>query len=207
MRRVSTVLLGAAGVLRWAGQALALLPKREKEGSFLQAAIVFVLVISETALAHAQTFEGLGFPSAQSVESSAYGVSADGSVVAANSRTNGANEAFLWTAATGWVGLGFAPGRQSSGANAISADGSVVVGFGGEAIRWSAATGMVGLGFLPGGNASDALGVNSNGSVVVGYSNGVGTSSEAFRWTATSGMVGLGNLTVPERQPSIGNKC
>jgi probable HAF family extracellular repeat protein len=86
-----------------------------------------------------------------------------------------------------------------SGATGVSADGSVVVGygsseFGNQAFRWTKSDGMVGLGDLPGGSIfSWAYGVSSDGSVVVGYSTSA-DGPEAFRWTESDGMVGLGDL-------------
>lgn len=83
-------------------------------------------------------------------------------------------------------------------ANAISADGSTVVGdretlAGEEAYVSSGVGSIVDLGDLPGGIvASSAGGVSSDGSVVVGW----GTSAsgvEAFRWTQSAGMIGLGD--------------
>ncbi len=98
-------------------------------------------------------------------------------------------------------GLGGLPGGQFfAEASAVSADGSVVVGFGtsasgySEAFRWTEASGMVGLGYLPGGVNSRATGVSADGSVVVGDGNTT-VAIEPFRWTAGSGMVGLGNLS------------
>jgi probable HAF family extracellular repeat protein len=101
-------------------------------------------------------------------------------------------------------GLGFLPGRDSSSAAGVSANGTVVVGFSNrphfpgiippEAFRWTAASGMVGLGFLAGGNFSNATGVNADGTVVVGRSLDASGRGQAFRWTAASGMVGLGSL-------------
>lgn len=87
-------------------------------------------------------------------------------------------------------------------ANAISANGAVVVGQsssanGLEAFRWTADGGIVGLGDLPGGVfESSASGVSADGSVVVGSGNmtSVGSGTEAFRWTSQGGMVGLGDL-------------
>jgi probable HAF family extracellular repeat protein len=112
----------------------------------------------------------------------------------------GGNEAFRWTQATGMVGLGDLPGGSfQSDARGVSADGSVVVGYGNsgtgfQAFRWTQATGMVGLGYLPGGSFSSAAdGVSADGSVVVGYGNS-GTGFQAFRWTQATGMVGLGYL-------------
>ena len=108
--------------------------------------------------------------------------------------------------AASFQGLGDLPGGSfGSGALGVSADGSVVIGYGNsasgyEAFRWTAGGGMVGLGDLPGGIFSSvANGVSADGLVVVGYSSSAysGSSSrEAFRWTAGGGMVGLGDLPV-----------
>lgn len=99
-----------------------------------------------------------------------------------------------------FLGLGDLPGGGFwSEAYGVSADGSVVVGYGlgangREAFRWTEAGGMVGLGDLPGGSFwSEARGVSADGSTVIGFSlreNG----QEAFRWTEAGGMVGLGVL-------------
>jgi len=107
-----------------------------------------------------------------------------------------------------FMGLGDLPGGEAgSYAFGVSADGSVVVGYGHtaagiEAFRWTSGGGMVGLGDLPGGLVySYATGVSADGSVVAGPSmsaNGTVTPSligtETFRWTADGGMVGLGDL-------------
>ncbi|MCU7241850.1 MAG: PEP-CTERM sorting domain-containing protein [Microcystis aeruginosa WS75] len=153
--------------------------------------------------AQAASFQGLGDLPGGSFESSAYGVSANGSVVVGEGNDTGATgtEAFRWTQGTGMVGLGdLSGGSFVSSAGGVSADGSVVVGQsysanGSEAFRWTQATGMVVLGYLPGGGlvSNSAIGVSANGSVVVGFAisaNGV----EAFRWTQATGMVGLGDL-------------
>jgi probable HAF family extracellular repeat protein len=151
--------------------------------------------------AQAASFQGLGDLPGGSFESSAYGVSANGSVVIGYSKIANGEEAFRWTQATGMVGLGdLLGGSFSSAAYGVSANGSVVVGQsysanGSEAFRWTQATGMVVLGYLPGGGlvSNGAIGVSANGSVGVGLAisaNGV----EAFRWTQATGMVGLGDL-------------
>ena len=156
---------------------------------------------------------GLGTlgPSISQLDSGAYGVSADGSVVVGGSQTAGGNgpNAFRWTAATGMVNLGTFPGtdtRLSSGASDVSADGSVVIGTGStvsgfqlysQAFRWTAASGFVSLGDLPGGALdSGASDVSADGSVIVGNGSGNNTFTlgEGYRWTAASGMVGLGDL-------------
>ena len=107
--------------------------------------------------------------------------------------------------AVAFQGLGFLPGGNSSTANGVSADGSVVVGSAcsnsaapplscfAQAFRWTQATGMIGLGFLAGDTQSAAMGVNADGSVIVGQSGDFGT--RAFRWTASTGMASLGTGT------------
>jgi probable HAF family extracellular repeat protein len=105
-------------------------------------------------------------------------------------------------AAAQFIRLGYLPGGVISGAGAISADGSTVVGncnygatgaYAVEGFRWTRTEGMVGLGFLPGAGSGGSLafGVSADGSVIVGGSSSA-AGSQAFRWTAASGMVGLG---------------
>jgi probable HAF family extracellular repeat protein len=98
--------------------------------------------------------------------------------------------------------LGFVPGKSYSTATAISADGTVVVGFnstsliGGsaEAFRWTVQDGMVALGDLPGGTTFSRAGaVSADGSMVYGTS-GSSAGNQMFRWTQAAGMVGVGVL-------------
>ena len=91
------------------------------------------------------------------------------------------------------VGLGHLDeGDFSSGAEAVSADGSVIVGrSGGEAIRWTAQSAMVGLGHLNEGDVScSAEAVSADGSVIVGFSAST-LGSEAFIWDADNGIRSL----------------
>jgi probable HAF family extracellular repeat protein len=131
--------------------------------------------------------------------STAYGVSADGSVVvgwAYNAAWQ--RRAFRWTAAHGMQDLGTL-GGDSSWAQGVSADGSVVVGGAGNAagqgraFRWTEAGGMQDLGTL-GGDGSAAWGVSADGSVVVGSAQNAAGKWRAFRWTEASGMQDLGTL-------------
>jgi probable HAF family extracellular repeat protein len=91
--------------------------------------------------------------------------------------------------------IGAFPGpANSSQATGVSADGSVVVGWGNSsngdrAFRWTAAGGMQDLGSLMLGTMSRAFGVSADGAVVVGESG-----NRAFRWTAAGGMQSLGTL-------------
>ena len=142
--------------------------------------------------------------------SSAADISADGSVVVGTGTTfrgvefvlpaRRETEAWRWTQSGGLVRLGDLPGGLIRGsASGVSADGSVVVGYGysaagAEAFRWTQGSGMVALGDLPGGSFSSmASAVSADGSVIVGHGSS-SSGTEAFRWTQNSGMVGLGIL-------------
>ena len=119
-------------------------------------------------------------------------VSSDGSVVVGTS-SNGDISAVYSLDGLSFIALPGIPSFPASvWANAISADGAVVVGMGntptgGQAFRWpSLGSAPDPLGFLPGGVISAAEGVSDDGSVVVGFSstaNGI-FSWEAFRWAA-----------------------
>jgi len=138
--------------------------------------------------------------------SSSYGASYDGSIIVGRSTGSNGNEAFLWTASEGMVGLGHLDknitlGRQS-GAYAISADGSTVVGYSGyynllngkdiEPFLWNEQRGMIGLGHLPGGDSDGyATCVSSDGSLIAGYSSSF-LGREAFIWREETGIAGLG---------------
>ena len=144
-------------------------------------------------------------------EGYAHDASADGTVVVGYSQNNIPAEfgAFRWTEAEGMIALSGLEGQVPyenlfySNAQAISADGKVVVGgrlniinSQQEAFRWTLGEGMVSLGLLQGTNFSEAYGVSADGAVVVGYSGGWYNfeDREAFRWTMKEGMVGLGHL-------------
>jgi probable HAF family extracellular repeat protein len=129
--------------------------------------------------------------------SSAFAVSATGTVVAGVAGASLGPEAFRWTTATGMVGLGDLPGGAfSSEALAITADGNIVVGrsqgYDGEtAFYWDSTGGMRTLaGFLklrgaelPGWTLQAATGISSNGRVISGY--GLNPGGEVSSFTAT----------------------
>jgi probable HAF family extracellular repeat protein len=124
-------------------------------------------------------------------------VSGDGQKIAGTCLTSSGNEAFVWTAATGGVGLGkFGGGLgASSSTAAISKDGSVVVGSGNPVIAgamlWNVSGSAVVLGKLAGDTSAVANAVSRDGSVVAGTSTNDAQAHRAFRWTALSGMVAL----------------
>jgi uncharacterized membrane protein len=105
-------------------------------------------------------------------------VSGDGNVVVGRLYVpqSFAIQAMRWTPTGGVQPLGFArPGDSTSGAEAVSRDGSTILGNSsgasdGVAFEWRQGTGMVPLPSLPGGVSSDARGVNFDGSIIVGNS-------------------------------------
>lgn len=105
-----------------------------------------------------------------------------------------------------FMGLGDLPGgRFDSVAEAISPDGSVVVGrsdtaSGTEAFRWTAATGMLYLGGLPGSSTSTGQGVSAGGAIIAGRSS---SPIEAFRWSESAGFQGLGGIQTGARDISF----
>jgi probable HAF family extracellular repeat protein len=146
--------------------------------------------------------------------SMAYAVSSDGSVVVGTADSSDCSgwcmitpgcEAFLWTAADGFVPLGDLIGCVGIGGNCLSGaldvsdDGSVIAGFSVDvplsniekAAIWTANEGMVGLGSLHGWSLefSYCTAISGDGSVAVGYSYDYDT--EAFLWTANGGMVSI----------------
>lgn len=157
---------------------------------------------SGTAIAFSWTSGG-GFVNlgllASGTTSQATGVSADGTIVVGLSDGGGSlpsgpglptTEAFRWTSGGGMVGLGFLGTGQASQANAISADGTTIVGtssnlpgytVGGPPgpvfefpFVWTSGTGMFELTLLAGDTSGTALAVSADGSVVVGVSTGGG---------------------------------
>ena len=137
--------------------------------------------------------EGLPGNSVSGRSDFAFATSADGSVIVGRSDTT-RREAFLWKMDDGAISLDPHGDSFESEAEAVSPDGSVVVGYRighsspREAFRWTSAEGMVGLGAL--GSAfvqSDALATSADGSVVVG-TGFTASGTEAFVWTKTGGM-------------------
>jgi probable HAF family extracellular repeat protein len=126
-------------------------------------------------------------------------VTANGNTLVGATRVPGpwpiVDKAFKWsTSAGGPVTLGLLPGGSYSAAAAVSADGSVVVGYGDTpsqltAFRWTHSTGMVPLAGQPEGMAAQASGITPDGSIIVGFLN-----DEACRWTESEHFVLLGKL-------------
>ncbi len=150
------------------------------------------------------SFGGFGDGANNSV-SSAYGISADGSVVVGLSRTtSGKTHAFLWDTANGMVDMGSLQG-QSSRANAISGDGTVVVGWDDNspdvpqyapprraAIWWQGLERLL----HPFGWIGEATATNISGTIIVGKGTPASMASlgHGYIWTALGQVEDLGAL-------------
>ncbi|OHB72925.1 MAG: hypothetical protein A2V70_19990 [Planctomycetes bacterium RBG_13_63_9] len=131
---------------------------------------------------------------ADSTDTYAMGISADGSVIVGYSyKAEGSVEAVRWKN-NRIVGLGTL--GRGSGANAVSADGSVIVGWstvepGGTShlVRWQDGT-IQDLGILPGVSHQKAQAVSGDGSVIVGTFYNA-TDFDCFLWDAKEGIRSL----------------
>ncbi|MBS1715345.1 MAG: hypothetical protein JST30_13530 [Armatimonadetes bacterium] len=106
--------------------------------------------------------------------SDATGVSADGSVVCANSNFM----ACVWTEESGMVGLGNLSGGGATYATGISGDGRMIVGYTSDqkALLWTAETGLVDVNVLAASQGVDLTGwqltrttaISTDGNTIVG---------------------------------------
>ncbi len=155
------------------------------------------------AAASAQSFTMVGLPPG-GTDTAAYGVSADGSVVAGFSGTSaGLGPGWTWTASGGLNAFGLTePGvPPNTSAFGISGDGRTIVGEAGDirrvstvAYRYRGPGTYESLGTLPGWPRARANDASYDGSVIVGTSdlNDTWADSMAFRWTPDTGMQALG---------------
>jgi len=159
--------------------------------------VVLAGVTSQPANAQCTTppcFQGLGDLPGGIIESSANGLSSDGSTVVGESKSAAGLEAFRWRADTGILGLGDLPGGAfQSKADAVSADGSVVVGDGVpglgllEGFVWTQTGGMVGAGDRPGGlYFSDISAISDDAQFIGGASSGA-DGAQLSSWSPSSG--------------------
>lgn len=154
----------------------------------------------------------------ESLESSAYAITDDGSIVVGRCYS-GRDEAFMWTEATGMIGLGDLPGGiVSSWARDVTGDGSIIIGcsqtdIGWESFIWDQAHGMRNLeeilesdyGLdLTGWTLTWASGISDDGTVIVG--RGYNPAGEREAWVATIPepttflLLGLGGLMLRKRR-------
>ncbi|GIV08024.1 MAG: hypothetical protein KatS3mg019_0115 [Fimbriimonadales bacterium] len=132
---------------------------------------------------------------------SAYGVSADGSVVVGHTSVNFRAQAARWTRVSGVVPLGTLGGAISI-AYGVSGNGEVVVGEAQSAdgnfraFRWQngAIQDLGGLGGRLNTFVSRAKGVSGDGTVVVGLAYNAENQPSAFCWRQTTGMQDLNQV-------------
>ncbi len=107
-------------------------------------------------------------------------------------------QALVWTEAGGTMNIHDPVHYSSSRANAVSADGLVVVGSGAgpqsEAWRWTAATGMVPIDNVAGSALLDTTSISADGAVVAGYGYFGSVGPQPWVWTQSTGMVPLGPI-------------
>lgn len=149
------------------------------------------------------TIENLGTLGGNVAE--AISVSDDGNAVAGWSRdASNHTRAFFWsTTLGGMVDIGALRSNQfdTTSANAISGDGTTVVGeSANNAFRWQVGGQMSSLGKLSDSNATTAYAVSSDGSVIAGQS--FGSARKVFRWTDAGGMQDIGGLPLSSFQVS-----
>ncbi|MCS6918398.1 MAG: hypothetical protein NZM28_01355, partial [Fimbriimonadales bacterium] len=86
-----------------------------------------------------------------------------------------------------WLGTWGSGSLYYAEAHGVSADGTVVCGWGGVysphvAFRWTLGTGMQNIGQLVSGRGTEAWGMSDDGRVVVGYGMTSGSAYRGFRW-------------------------
>ena len=152
----------------------------------------------------------LGGGANDAFESSALGVSADGTFVVGQGTIGSTDQAFLWTPTGGMIGLGDLGGGGRSRAWDVSDEGSVIVGdadapgVGQRAFIWTASGGMqrldvilAALGVdLGGWRLEEAVAVSADGLTIAG--TGTNPSGDREAWMAvipepsTALLIGLG---------------
>jgi len=127
--------------------------------------------------------------------SSGFGVNGDGSVIVGLAWDGPPQCAdahgFRWDAECGMADLGSIVSTRASRANAISADGQMIVGWSDQATRFRQGARWVDGGWHwldgPENPVGEALAVNFDGSIIVGY--GCGSANQyAWRWTEETGV-------------------
>lgn len=125
-------------------------------------------------------------------------ISADGKTIAGFADNR---HAFRWSLDNpSMQDIGVLAGGTYSAANAVNANGQVVVGAADtngqtHAFRWTATSGlMTDLGNLGVGGLSYASFVSADGAAVAGFWNSNTSGDHAFYWTMTSGMQDVGTL-------------
>ena len=151
------------------------------------------------------SIDDLGDLSGPAEVNSAWGASQNGAVIVGKGDSSTGTQAWVWTSSTGMDALPGVPGAQiASGAPAISADASTIVGSANtdaastnrlEAVRWTGASyGTIELLGSLGSNSSQANAVTGDGTIIVGRARNAANDQRAFIWDATNGMRDLASV-------------
>ncbi|MFC4725733.1 autotransporter domain-containing protein [Glycocaulis abyssi] len=175
--------------------------------SSLAASTALASILTVLAMAPAMSQELETYHDDEAFETYANAVSADGLVVVGRSRASTIDgyRAFRWTGDGGFEQLADA----ASAANALSSDGTVIVGSVSQddtnhAFRWTTDGGLQVLDLPDGGVSALAYGVSADGSVIVGSSTGENNSATAVRWNADGQAFSLGTLEGGNRSTAFG---
>lgn len=142
-----------------------------------------------------------GLPGGQPLDnqlSTAYDAADDGTVVGLSQNADGNAVAFRWHASSGIAELPRIDVDAYARANAISRDGSVIIGWNDtaegyrRAVKWAGGT-VTELLDADGFQVGEALATNRDGSVIVGEGAGL-EGNEAWRWTAATGVEAIGMI-------------
>lgn len=158
-----------------------------------------LLAGSLAAAADPVAFQGLGFLSEPDAYTRAYGISADGSTVIGGSAIGEYFWSFRWSnGVMTALPKSNAANIAISQGNAVSADGSVIVGmefnldtYTTSGYRWSATDGLQVLPYETGtvdNNVGSADAISADGSVIAGY------APSASRWTTADDVTSLPHL-------------
>lgn len=123
-------------------------------------------------------------------------VSDDGGVIVGTVADNGDGEqAFRWTLAGGFAGLGFLPGDVASAVESMSPDGRTIVGLSFDAtgkrsrpFRWTESQGMLEIPTVATSSLTFPLAVNDAGTVLAYSYTGGNVSRDTISWTGTIGI-------------------
>ena len=146
-------------------------------------------------------------PATLCFQNAANGVSANGSVIVGTSLQSGSLASAAWSYSNGsyncFLGACAQGATSNAGANAVTPDGTVIVGQTNPATNQPNTTGqgfvykngnVTLVGQLPGGNTSQLVAVSSNGSVAVGNGYDNTEHQAAVLWTPSLGLQRIDTL-------------
>ncbi len=158
------------------------------------------------------TFNPIGDLTGGGVSSEAIAASDNGAIAVGHSTGPNGGRAVYYTTAGGLVALPHTAATYNDSAQAVTPDGSVIVGWVGtgaslqEAAIWTnGGTVLTNLGTLPGATTPLARlrGTSDDGSIGFGHATDSAGKNQGIRWTAGTGLVGLGFLDPSDTSSQI----